>query len=196
MADDTVNPSVFYVYILYRDAEKTMPFYVGMARRRRRILDHTKPEYLSGPSFKAAVLRSVVRRLGFVPHVIFASDLTEATALALEAELIHFIGRIPTGPLTNQTAGGAGAANLAPQAAARKAAALSQLFSGKKRGPQPPEVGAKISAVLKLAHKEGRHPGSGMTGKKHSEATRAKLRAIALKNGYNPYRMRKRDIDG
>lgn len=205
MADLIEPPPRFYVYILYHDAGMLRPFYVGMGSGKR-LQYHHGERWQAGR--RGEIIRDLKRTLGLVPNQKIAEDLTKAAAYALERELIKQIGRMPDGPLVNVHHGGGGSngrlgrpvspetrakisASLtgkkqSPETIAKRAAAVGLAHRGKKRGPQPDAVRKKRAASLSLAHQVGRFLGTGMTGKKHSAATRAQMSETAKRNGHRP----------
>jgi hypothetical protein len=201
----------YYVYILYYDLEMTLPFYVGMGKGRR-VHDHTLPKQRSGGGPRASALRETMQKIGFIPFHIVQRDLLRPAACALEKALIAAFSRLPDGPLVNLTDGGEGGVGRrpgwrhtpeakakmsaalrgrkqSPEHIAKRAAILSRIFKGKKRGPQSPETNAKRAASVALSYREGRHSRTGgMTGRRHSLETIAKMRATANRLGTMPPR--------
>lgn len=114
--------SVFYVYALL-DPRKPgpfrysywvfpyEPFYIGKGKNNR-ANDHILRPYEK--SFKATLIRKLLRLKLTIPVKIIRANLTEQDALELECKLIPKIGRrgLNEGPLTNLTDGGDGLSNV------------------------------------------------------------------------------------
>jgi len=103
----------FYVYVYYKP--NGTPFYVGKGKGKRYLshLQEAKKETTSDCNkLKISTIRKILRS-GQEPSIKFINvNLEENNAFELEEYLISTIGRIDlgTGPLTNLTKGGDGAA--------------------------------------------------------------------------------------
>src|SRR5271168_3768331 len=96
-----------YVYILYREDGLT-PFYVGKGTGRRwqaheRVINTTEKSY------KASIIRKIIKTGCQLKKVKYAEELTHQEAIDLEIELIaKFKRKCDGGPLANLTLGGDG----------------------------------------------------------------------------------------
>ena len=98
----------FYVYI-YIDPRTNVPFYVGKGKKSR-YKHHLSDNRLSKNPNRGFVGRmKKLFSFGLQPDIKFAlKNMSEQEALALETEIILFLGRTQnkTGPLLNLTNGG------------------------------------------------------------------------------------------
>jgi NUMOD3 motif len=169
----------FYVYGLFRDQERTDPFYVGKGHGDRinyhqRLLEKGKRVN----HHKNNTIRQCLKRFDCVPRDVFARGLSESEAFDLERRLIAKWGRRDkgTGSLTNMTDGGEGTAGCIYTAEQR--AASSALRKGKKTGPRPPQVCLNISLALTGKPKSDNHKQNlrlANLGKTQSQEARAKI---------------------
>lgn len=157
----------FYVYLLYRDALRTHPFYVGKGHGDRinyhaRLLEKGKRVN----HHKNNTIRQCLREHGFVPKDIFASGLTESDAFRLERDLISWWGRrdVGYGCLTNMTDGGEGTSGCVYTAEQRARNGTAR--RGKPGVPRSTETREKIRTSL--------------LGKPKSESHRENLRLANL----------------
>jgi hypothetical protein len=185
-----------YVYALFR--ADGSPFYIGLGKGRR-WLRHERGTGINRR--KNATVRQTLSALGDLPKVKLAEHLTIEQARAYERAFIAAIGRAPHGPLTNLTDGGEGvlgrfvspeereriAAKLrgrrqSPETVARRAASNSKAQKGKSRRPHTAEEIAKIGEANRRhwAEHPETHRHAGMTGKKHSDLTKRKMREAAF----------------
>ena len=113
-----------YVYVLCR-ADGT-PFYVGKGIQHRCFQHEAEARNTDRLTHKLNLLRAMHRRGEAVRYCIESSFDTEAEAHARERLLISMFGRHDQGrgPLTNQTDGGEGASNPAPEARERRRQSL------------------------------------------------------------------------
>lgn len=200
----------YYCYVLFR--ADGSPFYVGKGRKNRWLV-HEK-EAKRGRSYKDNIICEMIDAGQEVPKVKIAEGLDAATAAAYEIAWIAALGRHPTGPLTNLTAGGDGCVELSAESRAKIAASLT----GRSNGPHSAEARAKMSAALSgnargphaAEHKDAiraamkaqwadpvirsRRAGGGMKGRKHSPETIAKMREKALARITDAQRDRMRQI--
>lgn len=118
-----ISREAFYVYVLYRP--DGAPFYVGKGRGRR-IFHHEREALGLGRTHKLNTIRAVSRAGAAIGYEIRQVFQCEAECLRLEVELIRIYGRhdLGTGPLTNLTDGGEGAAGLSDETLRRIDAAL------------------------------------------------------------------------
>lgn len=126
MADSQISDKRFYVYALLRE-DGTTPFYIGKGEGERwswhewnMRKDKTK---------KGAFIRQLRAKNIKIKKIKLHEDLTEDQALMLEIRLIRIIGRIPNGPLLNETGGGEGVSGLSGEALARRNAAIRNAYS-------------------------------------------------------------------
>lgn len=105
MATSTLPPNRFYVYLLFRADGR--PLYVGKGHGRR-WLSHEQERELRRNLRKSNAIKIALAKLGDVPKVKIAENLTEAEAFNLERIFIEAIGRAPDGPLANLATGGEG----------------------------------------------------------------------------------------
>lgn len=163
----------FYVYVLYRDIGKTVPFYIGKCHGDRKN-DHERPRTLKMDvnRHKIAIIRQCIQTLGIVPKKIVVRDVSEAGAFYYEKMLIARFGRrdLGTGILSNMTDGGEGTAGCVytPEQRAKSSA----IRKGIKHGPHSAETIAKLSALHK--------------GRPKSESHRLKLRTANLGKVQSP----------
>ena len=137
-----IERDAFYVYILYRP-DRT-PFYVGKGKGRR-VLHHEREALGIGKTHKLNTIRAISRSGGQIGYSIVEVFDDEARCHSLEIELIRRYGRhdLGTGPLTNLTDGGEGAAGLSEETRMRIDAEL--------HGPDAPgERGIANRFFLKL----------------------------------------------
>lgn len=152
----------FYVYAIFRPWDGS-PCYIGKGRKGR-INVHAKRR--SNPHLRNIFERA--ERLGLdVPVIKIRIGLSESDAFSAERALIAAIGRadLGSGPLTNHTDGGEGAANPSQEVRHKRGAA----FRGKVRSN---ETRNKISASLK--------------GHSLAKATRMKISSASRKMWENP----------
>lgn len=144
----------FYVYVFFRPWDGS-PCYVGkgQGKRWRYFRDRKNPE-----------LRQIISKAGGeLPSVKIREGLTSDEALSIEMAFIAAIGRAPTGPLVNLTAGGqAGTSGLRFKNSddtrrKKRIAATGRVL--------PPEVRAKCREAA--------------LGRVHSAETRAKMSAAS-----------------
>lgn len=192
-----------YVYILYR-ADGVTPFYVGKGRGNRWLQHEMSPK--RGRSYKDNIIAKMKAAEIVVPKKKIAEGLSDEEAYALEAETIAKIGRIfEGGPLTNRAAGGQGSTSPLPETRKRLAEAAREFHTGRKRsaefcakmrerqlgvkkGPRPVDERKARAEMERQAWREGRgRPDTfSMKGRKHSEETKAKMRAAALGRKMSP----------
>lgn len=130
----------YYVYALFR--QDGSPFYIGMGKGDRWISHErraTKRE-----THKDRLICSMISAGYELPKVKIREQLTKAEAVLMEIALISAIGREPSGPLINQTAGGDGVVDLPEETRRRAAAKTSATLKGRRRDP---ETIAKITAT-------------------------------------------------
>lgn len=187
-----------YVYALLR--EDGSPFYVGKGHGDRWLAHEAncKP----GRSHKDNIVAGFKARGLTVPKVKVAVSLSNEHANRLERRLIAGLGRTcHGGPLTNLTGGGDGCPDLSPEAKERhrrntgaaqlgkkhspgRRAILAAALKGKRCSPPPtPETTAKRKESLRRAwalQSPEQRAARGMAGRKHSDETKAKMRAAAL----------------
>lgn len=145
--------SDYYVYA-WRRPDTGAIFYVGKGKAYR-----DTREKRSNPIFVSILNK--LRRSGFEPAVErIRTGLTEPEALLLERHEIAKHGRInlKTGTLANLTDGGEGTSGAVQSAASRTK--ISAANSGRKLGPLPDSVRAKMSAVSLGRGKEPSHTAS------------------------------------
>lgn len=187
------NDSDHYVYMLFR--RTGIPFYVGKGRGKR-WLEH---EYCAkrGRSHKDNIICQMLSAGLEVPKVKIAENLTNEQAVALEIAFIAAIGREPTGPLTNLTRGGDGVVDMTPEIRAKHRtntsagqlgkkrslearAAMSRAQRGKLHGPHSPQFNERMREIMASPEQRAAHSALTMKGRKHSEETKAKMRAAAI----------------
>lgn len=132
----------FYVYVLFR--ENGEPFYVGKGRGRR-IKDHEQEAARGFQTHRAKLIRRILRSRPDVPKVKIREGLASSEAYDIERALIAAIGRVPFGPLINQTDGGEGVSGHSAEARARIGAAATAFHTGRK-------VSEETKARLRAAH--------------------------------------------
>lgn len=173
--------ATFYVYILFR--LNGIPCYVGKGKGGRwsRHQGRATNRHLANIIDQA---RASGREL---PKVKAAEGLTEESAFQLERRLIGLIGRGGDGPLVNFTDGGEGVSGYRHSIFQRTK--ISIALKGK---PKAPEHAAAAGAAQRGSKKltgwwsteEGRAKqranNRGHSGRKHSEETKAAIRAARL----------------
>jgi len=185
MVNFMAAPSDFYVYILFD--YRAIPRYVGKGCGYRWV-SHGRLSIVKQSNRKSRMLRKTLRLLGEIPTIKIAEGLSEQQAYAIEIALIKTIGRLPAGPLANQTDGGDGVANPSPDTRAKmsraaKARGISEALKAaadrvRKTRIRTAEEKAKTSATL-----TGRRQPSNVIekiraaklGTKHSLETREKM---------------------
>lgn len=191
----------FYVYILFR--LNGIPCYVGKGKGDRWLRHEGRAKH------KNKRLGSIVDQARAVgkelPKFKVAEDLTEEESFNLERLLIGCMGRGDNGPLVNLTDGGDGLSGYKPSAEliARQAAARkgklhppgsnekrSLALKGRSKSPDHIAAAAEGQRGKKKnsgwwSTQEGRanHAANnpGNSGKKHSEETKAAIRAARLR---------------
>jgi hypothetical protein len=167
MAGDIEDLCVYYVYVLYRDIDLTLPFYVGQGKGRR-CFRHDRPSRREiGP--RAEIARALIKQLGVVPKRIIADQLTWRKSIALEIALIKQFGRMPDGPLVNLTDGGPGRRPGAPRPPFTPTA-LANMSAGQKRYWQSLTDSERQEYLGKRFSGQGQRPGF-----KHSDDTREQM---------------------
>lgn len=190
----------FYVYALFREDGRT-PFYIGKGRKER----WTEHERWAkrGRSYKDNLICQMKDRGIPLKKRKLDVNLSNDQACELEMFLIAEIGRHPNGPLTNQTRGGEGVVELSPEAKERhrrnttkamqefvgkpfskeRCEKISKAQIGKKKRPHSEAWRSRMSRITEAAWKdpEIRAKRTGMLGRKHSEATKAKMRDAAIR---------------
>ncbi len=136
----------FYVYVLYRDDDRTVPFYVGKGHGRR-MQKHEGAALRGDRSHKANIIRSILRDGRQVPKLYMDCD-SEADAFALEIDLIALFGRADIGSnrgkeLSPEHRAKLRAANRGRKISPKARAKISAARLGRKNSP---ETCAKISA--------------------------------------------------
>lgn len=185
MADSVIPRSDFYVYIIFRP--NGVPCYVGKGRGERDQFHELKGSH--NPHLKAIFKLAG----GLLPRIRYRENLSNKSALALEATLIAAIGReIYGGLLVNQTDGGEGGGGIVRSLEYIEKQRKSQ--TGKKASV---ETRAKLSAVLSnVVHTPEWNSKVGRKGRIIPDRVRAKLSAswtperkeeLALKNAGNAY---------
>jgi hypothetical protein len=177
-----------------------VPFYVGKGCSRR-WATHECEARKGKPGYRSNIIRQMQTRGIEVPKVKLHEGLTEATAHEYEVALVAAIGRLPNGPLVNQTDGGEGASGYLPSVETR--ARLSAMRRGKKR---PAELVAKTAEGLRGKPKSLEHRAklaaanagrvlppetlakiaAANRGRKHSAETRAKMSAVQSARTLSP----------
>jgi len=148
-----MSPNSYYVYALFRPNGHVC--YIGKGRGKR-MNQHFRPSSLKTMANRH-LANIILKAGGRLPCVKIRNGLTNAEAIAIEVAFIAAIGRLPNGPLVNRTDGGEGNSGWSVRDESRKkmrAKAISRM---------------KNSALRQ-------HLRDINTGKKHTEATRAKMR--------------------
>jgi hypothetical protein len=193
MAEPTLIPRPFYVYVLFD--WRGWPFYVGKGRGNR-YRHHRKPSQLKADTPKNHAIRETLRVLGEIPSIVVAADLTEVEAYQIEISMIASIGRAPNGPLVNATDGGHGLCGLNEASLLRARAKISAYHRGRTLSP---EHKAKISAahlairdqtsarfsgkIFTVEHRA--KIGARRKGKQHTDEAKEKMRLAALGRVYS-----------
>jgi hypothetical protein len=194
MTNHIISHHDYYVYAL--DRLNGEVFYIGYGRRNR-WRQHENKAVRGENSYKANIIRGILRLNRPVPKRKIAENLTRAAAISLEIYLIAKIGRMPFGPLANATPGGEGMPG--PKSAEHKAK-IGAGNRGKKRTPeqinalsermrgQSPSQAQreKIREALK-GRKQPRevieHRASIIRGRKRTPEQRARMSAASKKRG-------------
>jgi NUMOD3 motif len=145
---------VFYVYLLYRDDEQTLPFYVGKGKGRR--MWWHEGDYLREKSHKMAIIKKILREGRTVPKRKLDCD-NEADAFATEIYFIARYGRLDlgTGVLANLTDGGEGGSGYVQSAEA--IAKMGAANRGRKQSPE--HVANRVAAFLRGSIRRSTPPG-------------------------------------
>lgn len=170
----------YYCYILSSNGQ---PFYVGIAKSNKRLLQHEKdaqPYARSTNPLKVRKIRSELRKGNKIQYTIVRFFKSVFEVNHAERSLILFYGKKidRTGILTNLTDGGEGKPGLAATANQKEAARKAN--TGKFRSE---ETRKKLSEANK-----GK-PGT-FKGKKHTEETKRKMSENHSGIGHPQYGMR------
>lgn len=173
MTNTPITHQDFYVYVLFREDGIT-PFYIGKGRGERIYVHERQAHRFT--SHKDRIIQTMLARgILSIPKAKLIERLTDSEAKQIEIDLIHLIGRWPTGPLANLTSGGDGVAALSQEAKIKQSAAnvsswrnplvrkkrcegMKAVWTEEKRAThsaklrnKSPEVRARISAGRKAA---------------------------------------------
>ena len=198
------NDGAFYVYILYKDIDFFLPFYVGKGKGRR-ITEHNA-EVINNRcknNIKGKYIKAALSDHGYVPRKIVWCGHSEDDAFSEERRQIALYGRVDlgTGCLSNLTDGGEGVSGRTGELHSRFGAEVSAetraKISSANKGRSSPNKGvrasdelrAKMSASAKarVAREitEGEW-GYQMRGKTHSTKTRAAMSASHTGKKHRP----------
>jgi hypothetical protein len=169
----------YYTYVYYDPTRNNEPIYVGKGFNNRawhHLVSKKRSPFISRIKH--------IMSLGFNPIIALYAGLDEEFAFFLEEQLILHFGRkdLSNGTLLNLTNGGEG--NSGRIISDRE----KELISSKKEGLSWEEMYGVENAKLRRERliernksRKGRQGTSGMSGKKHSEETKNKIRETLRK---------------
>lgn len=175
--------SAFLIYALV-DPRTLLVRYVGKSTRGlKRARQHMQPSQLQKVAYRSAWLRSLVA-CGLECTIVVLEHLDNASAL-VDAECFWIAyGRASGWPLTNLTDGGEGTLGrvVTEETRERIATALKGDANPAKRADVRTKIAtsARMRVRSPLSSSTRAKIAASRTGKKHTAATKARLRALAL----------------